>query len=84
MTRSNAIDGASTFATLRVWNEQTFSYWEMVICARNIDARDRFLALHTPPMVFVRNVRLDPYPPITPTNRGHANAEHQDDRQPLG
>jgi hypothetical protein len=71
MTRPDKIGGAhSTTATILVWNELHWRYDEIVDCVRGEDARARYLALHAPPMVYVRAVRygLEPaiYPPGMP------------------
>ena len=56
--RPDQIGGTdSTYATLSVWDEAGFRYDEVVVVARQEDARAEFAALHDPPMVYVRAIR---------------------------
>jgi hypothetical protein len=48
----------STFAGVRVWNDERFDYHDLVLCRRACDARDELQALHDPPFVIVRYVRF--------------------------
>ena len=71
MSRPDTILGAhSTYATLLVWNDLHWRYDEINDLAKGQDARAHYLALHAPPLVYVRAVRygLEPatYPPGMP------------------
>lgn len=56
--RQDIIGGAdSTYVTFSAWNETDFRYDEFVRVAKGVDMRSQFMAMHDPPMTYVRSVR---------------------------
>jgi len=59
-------DPAGTYGSLRVWQEASFEYVDVLDFVRGRDARAEILAMHAPPLVIVDSVRMEREAPARP------------------